>query len=205
MPEAILKMETRSSLLQRLHDSCDETSWGEFVALYEPLLFRYVRSRGLSEEDVQDVVQSVFITLLQSLRQFELDRRRGRFRTWLWRVTQNAIADWARKLRRQKAAEEQWRKKMELVVKKETEEPDEEWEAACRHRLMEYALICVRNETQPQTWSCFEQHILRKRPGSEVGDELGISLSAVYVNASRVLQRVRRRHADIVAEEWKDD
>ncbi|MBM4091287.1 MAG: sigma-70 family RNA polymerase sigma factor, partial [Planctomycetes bacterium] len=96
---------TRSTLLFRVSDPNDSQAWREFVQLYEPLLMSYVRSRGVSEHDARDVVQEVFATLVRKLPGFQLDRTRGRFRTWLWRITQNAVTDWARKRGRRAAAE----------------------------------------------------------------------------------------------------
>src|SRR5262245_47100405 len=55
--------KTSSSLLRRIRDPQDHASWGEFVALYEPLLMRYVRKKGLNEHDAVDVVQGIFVTL----------------------------------------------------------------------------------------------------------------------------------------------
>src|SRR4051812_28184810 len=63
--------ETRTSLLRRVRDPADRQSWGEFVALYEPLLLSYVRKRGLNDHDAQDVVQGIFIALLRKLPGFE--------------------------------------------------------------------------------------------------------------------------------------
>ncbi len=185
-------VETRGSLLKRLRHSCDQENWAEFVALYEPLIFRYVRSRGLSENDAQDVVQNVFASLVQTLLNFELDHTRGRFRTWLWRVTQNAITDWARRQQRQKVAEEKWRELVEVFAP----EPEPEWEATWRQRVFDFSLSQVREETNARTWACFEGHVLQGRGGSEVAEELGMKIGTVYVNASRVLERVRRRCAE---------
>ncbi|MFI5455261.1 MAG: RNA polymerase sigma factor [Isosphaerales bacterium] len=58
--------QTRSTLLVRIRDPADTKAWGEFVALYQPLLTAYVRQRGLGEEDVRDVVQDVFARLVKS-------------------------------------------------------------------------------------------------------------------------------------------
>ena len=54
----------------------------------------------------------------------------------------------------------------------------------------------VRTQSQPKTWACFEQHILRGRPSVEVAAELRLTANSVYVNASRVLARVREQCAD---------
>ena len=99
---------TRSTLLIRVRNPADARAWGEFVALYEPLLTAYVRHKGLSAEDARDVVQEVFARLVKILPEFELDRQRGRFRSWLWQICQSALGDWARQRRRQARAEDAW-------------------------------------------------------------------------------------------------
>ncbi len=99
---------TQSTLLIRVRNPADARAWGEFVALYEPLLTAYVRHKGLGAEDARDVVQEVFARLVKALPEFEVDRQRGRFRTWLWQICQSALADWARQRQRQARAEDAW-------------------------------------------------------------------------------------------------
>lgn len=195
---------TRSSLLLRLRESGDEESWREFVALYEPLLLRYVRTRGLPDEDARDLVQNILASLVTSLRRFELDRTKGRFRTWLWRVTQNAIADWARRRRRERAAEKGWCERLEALQDRKASEAEAEWESGYRQRVLEFSLKRIREKTDPRTWACFEGHVLRGRSGAAVAEELEMKTGTVYVNASRVLGRVRRLCADYM-EELEDE
>jgi RNA polymerase sigma-70 factor (ECF subfamily) len=180
-------LQTNTSLILRVRDPHDTTSWQEFVELYEPLLVSYARSRGLHETDARDVVQETFINLLRALPKFELDHRRGRFRTWLWQVTINAISDQMRRRRSQDRAVEGWRDRAE------EKEDDSELEFAAAHRLrvLEFVLPKVRAKTQEKTWHCFEQSILRGRAGAEVAAEVGLPVNTVYVHSSRVLAKVR--------------
>lgn len=191
--------ETRSSLLRRLRDPSDGDSWREFVTLYEPLLLSYVRSRGLTDEDARDVVQDILTDLLRALPRFELDRGRGRFRTWLWQITRNALADRARRLRRRGEAEAEWRRRLDPELQ-DSVGPEREWLTAYRQRVLEFALVRVRAQTQPRTWSCFEEHLLRHRSSNDVAAELSLTANSVYVNASRVLARVREQCADYLEE-----
>jgi RNA polymerase sigma-70 factor (ECF subfamily) len=185
--------ETRSSLLHRLRNLADQESWGEFIALYEPLLLAYVRSKGLQEHDARDVVQNIFTKLHHVLPDFQLDRARGRFRTWLWQVTSNAIADWGRARKRQEREEDAYR---ERLGSQPDAEPDAEWSDSYRKRVLEVVLSRVRTRTQPNTWACFEQRVLRGRPSAAIAAELGMTANAVKVNASRVLARVREQCAE---------
>lgn len=191
--------DTRSSLLRRLRDPSDGDSWREFVSLYEPLLLSYVRSRGLCEDDARDVVQDILTDLLRALPHFELDHGRGRFRTWLWQVTRNALADRARRLQRRSQAEAEWRQRLDPDLLA-GEVPESEWLTAYRQRVLDFVLTRVRVQTQPRTWSCFEEHLLRNRPSAAVAAELGLTTNSVYVNASRVLARVREHCAEYLEE-----
>lgn len=186
-----LMTETRTSLLRRVRNPSDSASWAEFVALYEPLLLNYVRKRGLIEHDARDVVQSIFIALLRKMPAFELDKSRGRFRTWLWRVSHNAVVDHARAGQRIQKAENVRRQNFD-----ETESEPEDWVKMHRQRTLQFAMECVRESTAPKSWTCFEQHVLQKRSGAEVGAEVGLPANSVYVNASRVLERIREMCAN---------
>ena len=85
----IAMSETRLSLLVRVRDLGDAASWHEFDEIYRPLIFGYLRSLGLKELDAHDLTQEVFQRLMAILPTFELDRERGRFRTYLWKLTYN--------------------------------------------------------------------------------------------------------------------
>jgi DNA-directed RNA polymerase specialized sigma24 family protein len=67
------------------------------VHLYDPLLLAYVgdcnrRCRlGLNEHEREDLKQVILIKLYRVLPELKLEGR-GRFRTWLWRLSYNACA-----------------------------------------------------------------------------------------------------------------
>lgn len=195
--------ETRVSLIERVRNQEDSVAWGEFFNIYRPLLVAYVRKRGVSEHDAADVVQEVFSRLIPALAQFEFDAQRGRFRTWLWRVTHNALTDWGRRRAvrarvekewaEQEGAEQEWAEQGSGDVHHPAggAESDVAWDELYRRRILEVVTERVRATTLPVTWACFEGRILLDRPAAEIAAETGISVNAVYVNASRVLARVR--------------
>jgi RNA polymerase sigma-70 factor (ECF subfamily) len=59
-------------------------------------------------------------------------------------------------------------------------------------------LARVRENAQTTSWACFEGRILVGRPAAELAAELGVSSNAVYVNASRLLARVRDECAEFL-------
>src|SRR5262249_50946368 len=160
--------QTGSTLLMGVRDPADAEAWGEFVALYEPLLTAYLQHQGLGPEDTRDVVQDVFARLVKSLPDFELERGRGRFRNWLWRVCRNTLVDWARRRRRRARAGAAWWGRRSESPAESQDDLDSRWETLHRHRVLAFALERVRARTRPTTWACFERHLLHGRPSAEV-------------------------------------
>ena len=196
-------MLTNTSLIRRVRNRDDERSWAEFVAVYQPLPHSYVRGRGVAEVDVGDLVQDVFIALLRALPKFKLDHRKGRFRTWLWQVTMNAVADHQRRRRAQERARTASRNRLSPTFDG-TDEADAEWVDAHRRRVLEVCMAAVRADTAPRTWHCFEERVLKGRPAAVVAEEVGITANSVCVNAGRVLDKIRARCADYL-EEFDDE
>jgi RNA polymerase sigma-70 factor (ECF subfamily) len=192
--------KTSSSLLRRLRNPGDHESWGEFVAIYEPLLLRYVRKKGVNETDAHDVVQGIFISLLRQLPKFELNRGRGRFRTWLWQVSHNAVIDWARSRKRRQNLHDEVRQNWDEAA----EAPDEEWDQELQKRVLEVATGKIRLQTNPTSWACFEKYLLAGKSGAEVAAELNLPVNTVYVYAARVMARVRAQ-CEAYLEELADE
>jgi RNA polymerase sigma-70 factor, ECF subfamily len=193
-PQRVPSMETSSTLLIKVRDQGDAESWREFVAIYEPLIITYCRKRGLADHDARDVASGVFVRLLKALPTFELNRDRGRFRSWLWQVTMSAMGDLARGNYRRASAERAW--------KEQRIEPDEPgvWRKLFQRRVLDCALRKVRAQTSDRAWDCFDGHLVQGRPAADVAAELGMTANAVYAAASRVLAQVRELCAQSMGE-----
>ena len=83
---------TRGSLLCRLRDSADGISWELFVHTYGPAVYHFCRRRGVQDSDAVDLVQEVLAQVVVSMRSFEYEPARGRFRDWLGAVTRSKLA-----------------------------------------------------------------------------------------------------------------
>jgi RNA polymerase sigma-70 factor (ECF subfamily) len=201
--ETICMSGTRLSLLVRVRDVNDGESWREFYAIYKPLIFGYLRGLGLKEHDADDLTHEVFRRLLAILPAFKLDRKRGRFRTYLWRLTYSALVDRARRRKVRDRAEDEWVRRFRAADESESRKLEDEWIRRHRKRILEVVLPRVRARVSPTSWTCFERRLLQRRSAAEVAVELGIKANVVYVYASRVLKEVRRGCAEI--EEELDD
>ncbi len=184
--------ETRLSILWRVRDLGDSESWREFHAIYRPLIFGYLRSLGLKEFDADELTQEVFCRLMEILPTFELDRKRGRFRSYLWKLTRSTLIDWVRRKKVRGRAEEEWVR----IIRKADETV---FITQHRERILKVVLPQVKAMVSETSWKCFEKRLPRGRPAWEIAAELGITVNAVYVSL-RVLKEVRRLCAELEGE-----
>jgi RNA polymerase sigma-70 factor (ECF subfamily) len=155
---------------------------------------------GLQEDAALDLTQEVFYRLLVSLPKFKLNSQKGRFRTYLWRLTYNSLVDGARRKKVRDRAEEEWVRRFSEADESESRQLEELWIIQHRKRILEVVLPRVRETTSRTAWACFEGRLIHRRPAAEIAVALEIKESAVYLYASRVLKQVRRRCAEIEGE-----
>ena len=64
---------TQQSLLLRIRDDRDAASWSRFVAIYSPLVYGFLRKRGLQDADAADLTQDVLTRVATAIKSFEYD------------------------------------------------------------------------------------------------------------------------------------
>ncbi len=180
--------DTRVSVIIGVRNQ-DPDRWREFIAIYRPMLFAYLLKQGLSEADAYDVLQDVYLKLVEKIGTY--DRTRTRFRTWLFTVARNALIDKARRQKAHKRALDEWARRMLDDNPSESRKMEDVWRKIHCERILAHAVNTVRERTSTVVWSCFEQRIFKNRPGAEIAAELGVSTNAVFVYTCRVLKKIR--------------
>jgi RNA polymerase sigma-70 factor (ECF subfamily) len=178
--------KTSPSLLRRIRDPEDAASWHLFVDIYAPLIYGYLRRKGLQDADAADVGQDVLSQVARSIRTFAYEPERGRFRDWLGAVTRSKLARFLHRKERTAAAEDE--QALESAV---DGDGDGEWSAEFNARLLQAALARVRPCFEPATWEAFERTWVHGGTAAAVAGALGLPIDAVYVARSRVLKRLR--------------
>ena len=184
--------ETRVSLLLRVRDPKDQDAWSEFVDIYSPIIFRMASRKGLQPADAEDLVQQVLLAVSKAIESREHDRTRAKFRTWLRRVTENAIlnavtrakpdrgvggTDFVELLQQHSAAEEDSR----LFRRQRQEE------------IFRHAAEQIRAEFAEETWQAFWRTAVEGQSCDAVANDLNRSLGSVYAARSRVVKRLNEK------------
>lgn len=178
---------TRPSLLQRVKDPRDDESWRQFFQIYQPLLYRYARARGLGREDAEELTQQCLALLTEKMPTFEYSREKGGFKYWLHRIVNNKINDFFRKRHIPVAQSADLRRPQEREPS-----PDELWEQHWQKKHLQYCLKQVQPEVAAITYQAFQYHVLGGWPVEKVAETFKISVDQVYTAKSRVTRRLRQ-------------
>ena len=184
--------ETRASLILRLPRTEEAEAWREFVAIYEPFVYRFARRSGFQEADARELVQNVLLAVVKAVGRWQADPERARFRTWLFTIARNQFLDLIAKKRRRQPVRSGSSSLIDLLQQQPA--PDQLAEQlALEHRqtLFRFAAARVRQTFKPTTWRAFWMTSVEQCPVEEAAETLGLSAGAVYIARARVLARLR--------------
>jgi RNA polymerase sigma-70 factor (ECF subfamily) len=191
------ELETQPSLLLRIRRPHDAAAWQQFVELYAPLVYGFLRKQGLQDADAADVAQDVLRTVSQQIGGLEYDRSRGSFRGWLFTVVHSRLADFRRKSRRQRL----------LLAEAAAGAPEAieelssaEWDLDYQRQVFHAAAERVRGDFGASAWRAFWAAAVEGRAAKEIAAELGMSQAAVYLAKARVMNRLREELERITGE-----
>jgi RNA polymerase sigma-70 factor (ECF subfamily) len=182
---------TRASMFERLRATdtgSREMAWGDFRHKYAPVIAGFARNLGARPQDIDDIIQDVFLGFYAVSPRFVYDPSKGRFRGYLKVVTLNAIRSRLRD-----------RAKLDTVplaqLADDAEPIEKSWDESWQQNVMRRALAELREEyaEHPNTFRAFEQYVLKARPAAEVAAELGMKVDSVYQAKHRITDALRDR------------
>jgi len=198
---------TRHSLLNRLKNWGDQTSWQDFFDTYWQLIYNVAVKAGLSDAEAQEVVQETVIAVARKIGEFKADPAHGSFSAWLMQLTRWRIADQWRK--RQVASAHNvagagdWRSDVrsddtgstgpiERVPDPGSMAPDAVWQEEWEKHLMATALERVKRQVSARQFQMFDLHVLQKQSVQDTARTLQASVASVYMAKHRVARLVKK-------------
>lgn len=176
---------TRASLLLRIRDRGDSIAWGEFDAIYRPMLRRFAASQGLSDAEADDVVQHCMAAIAERISAFDYDPRKGRFKGWLRTLVNNRVRNLWRDRREQSAKTGDFERDQ---ARERT--PEEAFDDIWMQEHLRYCLNSLRKEMQESTMRAFQAYVIDEKPIEVVCKEIGMSEQQVYQIKWRVTQKL---------------
>lgn len=193
--------ETDHSLIDRAKDTTDGASWLEFMEIYQPVVYRLARRRGMQDADSQDVVQQVFASIARSLAGWTASDDQPPFRAWLTTIARNAITT---ALTRRRPDQGSGSSSVADALGKlpSEQQTDAELIVEARREIVRWAAEQIRTEFTEFTWDIFWKTAMQGVSVAEVAKVSGRSIGAIYVARHRVLARLKEKIAE-VSNHWE--
>jgi RNA polymerase sigma-70 factor (ECF subfamily) len=194
-------LPTRRSLLVRLKDPDDRASWQEFYATYSRLICSVAIKAGLTESEVQDVLQETMIALSKKIPFFEYDPGKGKFKSWLRRLTDWRIADQFRKRQRnlEKPARNTTRTGRTPTVARIPDprgcDLEAIWDQEWKQNLFDRAVEKVKGSVNAKQYQIFDLYVIKRWPPKKVADMLDIKVGQVFLIKHRLTELIREEIA----------
>src|SRR5262245_13541308 len=192
---------TRPSLLVRLRDTRDSQAWRQFVELYAPVVYGYVRRRGLQDADAADLTQEVLRAVARAAGRFDYDPKRGSFRGWLFTIVHRKLHTFHASPQRRERGSGDAAVHDRLEEHAVTPSDENQWNEQFERHVLGRAIGVVRPSCAEAAWqACWRTAMLGDK-ARDVARSLGMSVAAVYMAKSRVLALLKQRVQELLAEE----
>ena len=180
--------KTRVSLILRLKEPKDAEAWDQFCEIYQPLILRIARSKGLQNADANDLAQDVFVRIAKSVERWEPDPERGTFRAWIGTIARNLTIDFLRRKNRQPVSANA--PDLDRVPQRCAE--SDFYDAEYQKQLFAWAAEQIKPSFKPKSWEAFWQTAVEHRSIAEVAESLQLSTGSIYMARSRVIAKLRK-------------
>jgi RNA polymerase sigma factor (sigma-70 family) len=182
--------DTSVTFLERLSSEPDEDSWQRFVDLYGPLIRGWLGRYSVAAEDAEDLAQEVLTVVVRELPRFQHNQQPGAFRNWLRIVAVNQLRLLWRNRRGEAGVADLAGMLDQLADPSSSLSQlwNQEHDRHVTHRLMNM----IRPQFEEKTWQAFRRVAIDGLKPAAVAAELGISVNAVLLAKSRILNRLRQ-------------
>jgi RNA polymerase sigma-70 factor (ECF subfamily) len=187
---------TRTTLLARLKDWGDDSSWQEFFDIYSQLIRNVALKSGLTRAEAEDVVQETMVAAAKHIPAFKYDRKLGSFRHWLLNMSRWRISD---QFRRRKKLTTQLPDDLadetgqsSALVDEKTLDIDEFWETEWQKTLFDAAINKVKTSQDSEKYQIFDFLVNKQWSPEKVSKSFGISVNQVYLAKHRITELIKK-------------
>jgi RNA polymerase sigma-70 factor (ECF subfamily) len=197
---------TRATLLERLKDWKDDSSWQNFFDTYWNLIYGVAIKHGLTKEEAEDVVQDTMLTVAKQMPGFKYDRKIGSFKAWLLNTTRWRIADQLRKRRKLSISHpppsdaDTDTRTEDYLTETEIQDIGELWDNEWEKNLLNAAIVKVKRRLDPQKYQIFDLWVNKEWPPEKIADVFSIPIAKVYLAKHRATEMIKEEIQKMEAE-----
>ena len=186
---------TRTTLILRLKNWQDQSSWQVFFDTYWKLIYGVAIKGGLTRTEAQDVVQETMLSVAKHMSNFKYDRKIGSFKAWLLTMTRWRIIDQLRKRRYSVDSHME-----DKLINQSDSDLDKLWDAEWEQNLYDAAVTRVKRRLDPQKYQIFDFYVNKQWTPGKVAKTFGISINQVYLAKHRVVELIKEEVKKLEAE-----
>lgn len=160
------------------------------------MLLRFAKSHGLADSDAEDVAQHCISAFINKLDDFEYDRGRGRFKSWLRTLVNNRVRNLWRDRKGRNANETELNGRVD-----ERDIPDEAFERIWMEEHLWHCLRELRSEVNPETFAAYEAYVLKQEAPDAICERLQISRGNLHTIKWRLTERVAEKMRELLGED----
>jgi RNA polymerase sigma factor (sigma-70 family) len=199
---------THLSLFMPLQGDDPHTqAWGKMHARYQDVILTWCQRRGLPLASAEDLAQEIWLKLVNDIHKY--DPAKGKLRSWLKAVVNNALTDfWRRQRRKPERDGIGGTAFLQHLGNFASPEAADELSCAIENQANNTAaevLKRVRARLHDSTWQAFYKTMVEQRPAKDVAKELGLSIAAVYKHTYRVKQMLHEEYRHVHADDQGTD
>ncbi len=181
---------TRQTLLMRLKNQHDESSWEDFVFYYKGFIYIICRRMNLNHHDSEEIVQKVLLISWKKLPEFNYDDKKT-FRGWLCNLTKMCVKDFYRAVKSHANKIENAARNEELSEDNEQlsdldKVAEEEW----RNYIANMALMNIKDKFAENVMEIF-QKLTKGQSPVDISLEMNIPTNTIAVYKKRVIAKLR--------------
>ncbi len=188
---------TRATLLVSLSNEQHHAAWVEFAQVYEPVIYRFARKRGLQHADAAELTQQVLLKVMKSSQRWSDEDPPSYFRGWLKTVASNSLINLVTRESKYRAVGGS----NEHAVSEPVADPAESsiWAEEEQRALLRQAAKNIRSEFSEDSWAAFELTLFQGKSIETVAQSLGKSKGAVYAARARIVRRLKHESAEMIS------
>ena len=187
---------TRSSVLKAVADTGNEAAWARLFDLYADFVFSIARSKGLKDEDAEDVVQVVFTDLARMMPTFKYDRAKGKFRSYLIGLVHWRVKDKLRLVQRDNEQMKAYLDEVTNLTPADKDFAEREWQTAA----VEEALRRIKPDVRPEHYAAFVASAVEGQDTETVMRLYNLSRDNLYQIRKRLTAKLQETVSAVLAE-----